>query len=179
MFVQKEMNWQIKSVDSINNSKPLLTLSVNMFRVKERNLWDPFSQWLGKSSPLSYFSMRLMLWCPHGRFDIYCIYCAETAKENQLRDLVFPVTTNYLCISFQPWIFPFYLQQENEHEASRRMKTEFMTQVDGATTSAEDRILIMAATNIPWELDEAVLRYVPKDIFYPLTSSTIVLYFRH
>ena len=33
-----------------------------------------------------------------------------------------------------------------------------MTQVDGATTSAEDRILIMAATNIPWELDEAVLR---------------------
>jgi len=30
------------------------------------------------------------------------------------------------------------------------MKTEFMTQVDGATTSGEDRILIMAATNIPW-----------------------------
>ena len=48
--------------------------------------------------------------------------------------------------------------QENEHEASRRLKTEFMTQVDGATTSADDRILIMAATNIPWELDEAVLR---------------------
>ena len=40
------------------------------------------------------------------------------------------------------------------------MKTEFMTQVDGATTSSEDRILIMAATNIPWELDEAVLRCV-------------------
>ena len=59
------------------------------------------------------------------------------------------------------------------------MKTEFMTQVDGATTSAEDRILIMAATNIPWELDEAVLRYVPKEFFYPVTSSVIILYFRH
>ena len=33
-------------------------------------------------------------------------------------------------------------RKENEHEASRRLKTEFMTQVDGATTTATDRILI-------------------------------------
>ena len=59
-------------------------------------------------------------------------------------------------------------RKENEHEASRRMKTEFMTQVDGATTSTEDRILIMAATNIPWELDEAVLRRLVKRIYVPL-----------
>lgn len=53
-------------------------------------------------------------------------------------------------------------RKEGEHEASRRLKTEFMTQVDGAATSSEagDRLLIMAATNIPWELDEAVLRSV-------------------
>eukprot|EP01034_Spumella_vulgaris_P026162 gene26162-32697_t len=59
-------------------------------------------------------------------------------------------------------------RKENEHEASRRLKTEFMTQVDGATTSAEDRILIMAATNIPWEIDEAVLRRLAKRIYVPL-----------
>ena len=41
-------------------------------------------------------------------------------------------------------------RKENEHEASRRLKTEFMTQLDGATTTAEDRLLVMAATNIPW-----------------------------
>lgn len=34
-----------------------------------------------------------------------------------------------------------------------------MTQIDGATTSNDDRLLIMGATNIPWELDEAVLRW--------------------
>lgn len=34
------------------------------------------------------------------------------------------------------------LFKDNEHEASRRLKTEFMTQVDGTTTSSEDRILI-------------------------------------
>ena len=49
-------------------------------------------------------------------------------------------------------------RKDNEHEASRRLKTEFMTQLDGATTNNEDRLLIMAATNLPWELDEAVLR---------------------
>jgi SpoVK/Ycf46/Vps4 family AAA+-type ATPase len=51
-------------------------------------------------------------------------------------------------------------RKENEHEASRRLKTEFMTQVDGATTSAEDRILIMAATNIPWYIYIYIYMYV-------------------
>lgn len=59
-------------------------------------------------------------------------------------------------------------RKENEHEASRRLKTEFMTQVDGATTDAEDRLLIMAATNLPWEIDEAILRRVVKRIYVPL-----------
>lgn len=59
-------------------------------------------------------------------------------------------------------------RKEGEHEASRRVKTEFMTQLDGATTSAEDRLLIMGATNLPWELDEAVLRRLVKRIYIPL-----------
>ncbi len=37
-------------------------------------------------------------------------------------------------------------RKENEHEASRRIKTEFLTQVDGANTCAEDRLLISKFT---------------------------------
>ena len=59
-------------------------------------------------------------------------------------------------------------RKDGEHEASRRMKTEFMTQLDGATTSSDKRLLIMAATNIPWDLDEAVLRRMVKRVYVPL-----------
>ncbi len=58
---------------------------------------------------------------------------------------------------------------DSEHEASRRIKTEFMTQLEGASTpSSADRILIIAATNLPWGLDEAVLRRLQKRIYIPL-----------
>lgn len=39
-------------------------------------------------------------------------------------------------------------RKDNEHEASRRLKTEFMVQVDGAATCAEDRILISKTSSI-------------------------------
>lgn len=34
-------------------------------------------------------------------------------------------------------------RSSNEHEASRRLKTEFLVQFDGAATSGEDRIFVM------------------------------------
>ena len=59
-------------------------------------------------------------------------------------------------------------RKDSEHEASRRLKTQFMVEVDGAATSSADRILVIGATNIPWELDEAVLRRMSKRIYVPL-----------
>ena len=55
-----------------------------------------------------------------------------------------------------------------EHEASRRLKTEFMVQLDGAGSNASDRLMVMGATNLPNELDEAVLRRMEKRIYVQL-----------
>jgi len=49
-----------------------------------------------------------------------------------------------------------------EHEASRKMKNEFMTNWDGLLTKEKERVLVLAATNRPFDLDEAVIRRMPR-----------------
>lgn len=59
-------------------------------------------------------------------------------------------------------------RSSEENEASRRMKTEFMVQLDGASTKVDARVVIIGATNRPEELDEAVRRRFVKRIYIPL-----------
>jgi fidgetin-like protein 1 len=56
----------------------------------------------------------------------------------------------------------------DENEASRRIKTEFMVQLDGASTNLDARVVIIGATNRPEELDEAVRRRFVKRLYIPL-----------
>ncbi|KAJ2881153.1 Fidgetin-like protein 1 [Coemansia aciculifera] len=57
---------------------------------------------------------------------------------------------------------------DGEQEATRRIKTEFLVQLDGCGTSSEDRIILVGATNRPQELDEAARRRFPKRLYVPL-----------
>eukprot|EP00466_Bigelowiella_natans_P002537 jgi/Bigna1/92969/estExt_fgenesh1_pm.C_1220001 len=59
-------------------------------------------------------------------------------------------------------------RNEGDFEASRRIKTEFLVQLDGAATSKSDRILLVGATNRPQELDEAARRRMVKRLYIPL-----------
>ena len=53
-------------------------------------------------------------------------------------------------------------RKNSEHEAVTQMKTEFMTLWDGFSTDTNARVMVLAATNRPWDVDEAILRRLPR-----------------
>ncbi|PPD67777.1 hypothetical protein GOBAR_DD35344 [Gossypium barbadense] len=55
-----------------------------------------------------------------------------------------------------------------EHEAMRKIKNEFMTHWDGLLTKPVERILVLAATNRPFDLDEAIIRRFERRIMVGL-----------
>ncbi|KAF8114523.1 hypothetical protein N665_0036s0055 [Sinapis alba] len=57
-----------------------------------------------------------------------------------------------------------------EHEAMRKIKNEFMTHWDGLMSNSGDRILVLAATNRPFDLDEAIIRRFERRIMVGLPS---------
>lgn len=52
----------------------------------------------------------------------------------------------------------------HEHEVSRRMKTQFFTSLQGVQSKQDSNVLVIAATNRPYDLDSAALRRFSKRI---------------
>lgn len=60
-------------------------------------------------------------------------------------------------------------RSEGEKPSTRQIKTELLRQMDGVDTKGErDGVIVLAATNTPWELDSALRRRFQKRILVPL-----------
>ncbi|XP_005099613.1 vacuolar protein sorting-associated protein 4B [Aplysia californica] len=101
---------------------------------------DLVSKWLGESEKLVKSLFSL-------------------ARENK-PSIIFIDEVDALCGS----------RSENESESARRIKTEFLVQMQGVGND-NDGILVLGATNIPWSLDSAIRRRFEKRIYIPLPEA--------
>ncbi|KAL5707566.1 hypothetical protein ACHQM5_018456 [Ranunculus cassubicifolius] len=58
-----------------------------------------------------------------------------------------------------------------EHEYMRKVKNEFMANWDGLRTKDQERVMVLAATNRPFDLDEAVVRRLPRRMMVGLPDA--------
>lgn len=61
-------------------------------------------------------------------------------------------------------------RSDSESESARRVKTEFLVQMNGVGKDM-DGVLVLAATNIPWALDPAIRRRFEKRIYISLPDA--------
>jgi vacuolar protein-sorting-associated protein 4 len=84
----------------------------------------------------------------------------EMARESK-PSIVFIDEIDSLCTS----------RSEGESESSRRIKTEFLVQMDGVGSS-QGGVLVLGATNVPWELDPAMRRRFEKRVYIALPEAS-------
>lgn len=89
--------------------------------------------------------------------------------EKMVRSLFFLARERQPSVIFIDEIDSLLSQRsDGENESTRRIKTEFLVQFDGTSTSEDDQILVIGATNRPQEIDEAARRRLVKRIYIPL-----------
>jgi len=83
----------------------------------------------------------------------------EMARENA-PSIIFIDEIDSLCTS----------RSEGESDSARRIKTEFLVQMQGVGKNV-DGVLVLGATNTPWEIDAAMRRRFEKRVYIPLPES--------
>lgn len=101
-------------------------------------------------------------------------YVGETNLQvRSLFSLANKLAPCVLCIDELDGLFRE--RSENEHEVSRDLKTEFLQWWDGMLSSPADngkQILVVGATNRPFDVDSAVLRRLPQSQFVGLPDQS-------
>ncbi|KFM75529.1 Fidgetin-like protein 1, partial [Stegodyphus mimosarum] len=109
----------------------------------------------------------------------FCISASSLASkwvgesEQLVRTLFSVARLNQPAVIFVDEIDSLLSQRsDKDQDFTRKLKTEFLVQFDGAKTNSEERVLVIGATNRPHELDEAARRRFVKRLFVPLPEAS-------
>ena len=106
---------------------------------------------------------------PVSASDIMNKYVGESEKA--VRDLFAAARAKRPCVIFLDEVDSLGRKRSaDENPAMRRVKTEILKQMDGIGPSNEG-VLVLGATNTPWELDGALRRRFQKRIYTPLPTA--------
>lgn len=89
-----------------------------------------------------------------------------TESERLIRNLFDKARSNSPSILFISEIDKFK-SNDSESESYRRLKTEFLIQMDGQSNK-KDSVLIIASSNTPWNLDPTIRRHFHRRIYVQL-----------
>ena len=118
-------------------------LGATFFNVKASNL---LSKYFGESSKL-----------------VTALFNAARSEADEGFAVIFVDEVESLCLA---------RGEGSESGAERRMLSTILSELDGLADKGEDRfVLTIAATNAPWDLDDAILSRFQKRVYIPLPDA--------
>ncbi|XP_066590906.1 katanin p60 ATPase-containing subunit A-like 2 [Prorops nasuta] len=85
-----------------------------------------------------------------------------------LMDLAVYYSPTIIFIDEIDWITTNNGDSSSNNEPSRRFRAEFLARLDGLLSMQEATVILLATTNMPWNIDVALLRRLERRIFIDL-----------
>ncbi|MEM2099512.1 MAG: AAA family ATPase [Candidatus Bathyarchaeia archaeon] len=93
-------------------------------------------------------------------------------SEQRIKALFETAKRNQPCIVFIDEIDALGVERTGEESAvSTRVLSQILQMMDGISSKADERVVVLGATNRPWNIDSALLRRFDKRILVPLPDA--------
>ncbi|XP_076664362.1 katanin p60 ATPase-containing subunit A-like 2 [Andrena cerasifolii] len=87
-----------------------------------------------------------------------------------LFDLAYAQSPTIIFIDEIDWIATS-MEDDSLSEPARRFRAELLSRLDGILSSENSNVMVLAATNVPWNIDSALLRRLEKHIYVPIPDA--------
>ena len=108
--------------------------------------------------------------------DSHCVFQKYVGEGEKLMRAVFSLARRLApCVIFIDEIdtlFGARSFRSGDARAHGAVMTEFMQEMDGLKTSNDDNVIVIGATNRPFDLDDAVLRRLPRRLLIDLPGES-------
>lgn len=176
----KDVSTRLSDVAGLNNAKMTLKSTImlpffhpELFKQKNIMPWKGILMYGPPGTGKSYLAQACAGEMQSNFFrisasDIVNKYVGESAK--MITSLFRVARSHSPAIVFVDEIDSLLSNREESGQSSamKQVVNEFLVQMDGVGTKNSNDVLVLGATNMPWSLDDAILRRFQKRVYIPL-----------